>query len=180
MTIDKTLEEKLWNLPSNSKTGKIVGETNSVTEISDYLTKEKIRHCSLPKQGKIIIGAANYKELKRLNTLYTLNITDVLKDVNGENALRKLDGCFSFEPGWGNELYGGNSPHNDVYDVKDEVITGTIIHKTKFERKKYKGVEEITDDMSGFHAPFETIFEIVLDQNVKGVYPNVKHKLLRR
>ncbi|MBI4441363.1 hypothetical protein HY639_04285, partial [Candidatus Woesearchaeota archaeon] len=121
MTIDKDLEARLQKLAPNARTGKIVIETAAVSDVSAYLAAEKIRHCSLPKCGKVIVGFANYQEMAKLDSTYPVQITRILPDARGTNALAKLDSSFSFNPWF---RLGGNAPERDVYDVKDEGVSG--------------------------------------------------------
>lgn len=178
--IDKNLEERLKELDPQSKIGKVVIETQQVADVSAYLTAEKIYHCSLPKHNVIVVGFTDYAEMQKLDNLYAVSITDKLRDNAGQNALRKLDLRFRFESNAiTKDLFPGSAPMHDVYNVKDEQVSGMIQHTPKLDGVKY-GVHCLDGSRySTFHGTFETVFDIVLDKEVYSVEASTKYHLCR-
>ena len=185
MTIDRMLAKCLQK--SEAKHMKLkwvaigVGGSNvyaaEVKMISHYLTQEKIRHCTVQKQGIIVIGSTNYTEMQKLASNYLVSITDRVHDDSGENILKKIGHGYSFEPGWGKGAWSQNAPVHNMYNVRKEQVSGSVSYRPPFDISKYP-VEKLTKTLGYFTGTFEQFFELLLDEEVIGIDASPVRKLV--
>ena len=136
-----------------------------------------IKYCPLVRNTKIILGEVSNEEYGALKTMYgESRVSQDLQDLSGKGVFAKLDFRYAFSSKF---FEGSNAPRNDVYNVKDVVVKGSVGLASGADLCDHKSLDVLVDGCGSFEGTFEELFYLVLEPVVENIYTKSLSKSIK-